>query len=85
MIADKALYLRILDNRPVKFNAEEAQYRKSTGKEKCGGCAHFYTRNNDGHTVCEIFRPEGEDENVKANYVCQFWNDDSEHFPLLEE
>jgi hypothetical protein len=84
MNADKDIYLRVMEDRPFKLSAEEVDYRKSEGSERCGGCAHFYQRKIDGHTVCEVFRPE-DDDNIIENYVCNFWNDDNEHYPLLGE
>ena len=84
MIADKEIYLRILEDRPFKLSAEEVEYSPSKGKERCSACVHFYVRKVDEHTVCEIFRPEN-DENVAPNYKCRFWNDDNENYPLLDE
>jgi hypothetical protein len=78
-------YRRLIENRPFKFDEEEVNYRKSTGEEKCGGCAHYFTRALDKFGVCEIFRPTEGEESVLANYVCDFHNVNGEDYPLLQD
>lgn len=87
MLADKDIYLRIIDNHPFKLSPEEAEYRKSEGPERCDKCIHFYVRKTDGFTVCEVVRPteDGNEEPISPNYVCRFTTDDGENFPLLDE
>lgn len=79
----KSLYDRMIENRPLKFDAEEVSYREADEEERCGKCMHFYSRKVDGHNVCEIFRPK-EDESVDPDYVCDFFSEDGEVFPLLD-
>lgn len=91
MIADKALYLRILDNRPLKLSPEEAEYRKASAGEKeggalCANCWHFFTRDADDFHVCEVVRPPEEDEeSIDPEYRCRFFTgDNGKTFPLLK-
>lgn len=78
-------YRRLVENRPFKFDEEQVNYRRSEGEEKCGGCAHFFTRSLDKFGVCEIFRPTKGEESVLANMVCDFQTQDGENYPLLDE
>lgn len=82
----KALYDRLLENRPFKFSAEEVNYRDAEGEERCENCVHFYTRKVDGFNVCEIFRDDETDEKgIDTVYACDFHTADGKTFPLLEE
>ncbi len=86
MSADLEDYTKLVADRPVKFSDEEVDYRESDGKEKCGKCLHFYTRQLDGFGVCEIFRSDETDkEGVMPDMVCSFFTRDGEVFPLLKE
>lgn len=79
-------YEELLSDRPEKFSQEEVNYREAEGEEKCKLCFHFFTQGGgDRRTVCEIFRPSGEDESVNPGYVCDFFTKDSKEYPLLEE
>jgi hypothetical protein len=78
-------YEALVEDHPEKLSAEEVDYRDAEGEEKCKLCFHFFTQGGgDRRTVCEIFRPTGEDENVDPNYVCRFFTEDMEEYPLLE-
>jgi hypothetical protein len=79
----KESYKRLLENRPYKFDSKEVDYREHTGKEKCEGCSHFYTRQLDGFTVCEIYRT-ADDSPVDVDGVCDFFTVDGKEFPLLD-
>jgi hypothetical protein len=86
----KESYLRLLENRPYKFDAEEVDYRDAivdakydflqTDEPRCETCVHFYTRKVDGHNTCEIFRP-ADDSSVEPEYLCDFWTDGKETTP----
>jgi hypothetical protein len=81
----KDAYLRLIENRPYKFDAEEVNYREAEGDESCGDCQHFYTRKVDGYNVCEVFRDvtkKGENP-IDPEKVCDFFTEDGEEFPLL--
>ena len=84
MSVDFDLYKRLLENRPFKFAPEDVNYRNAEGKEHCGDCVHFYTRNVDGFHTCEIMRTDG-DDSIIENYRCDFWTDDGEEYPYQEE
>ena len=79
-------YERLLEARPYKFSSEEVGYREGDGEHQCKTCAHFFTRKIDGFHVCEVYRPsEEENESIIPNYVCSFWNDDTENYPLRDD
>lgn len=80
----KNSYLRLMDNRPYKFDQEEVNYRDGEGEEVCGTCVHFFERVIDGFHTCEIFRPS-DDSAVNPKYVCDFHTTDNKTFPLLKE
>lgn len=80
----KDAYDRLIENRPFKFSADEVAYRPGDKEHQCKGCAHLFSRVVNEYNVCEIFRPS-DDESVIANYVCDFWTDDTEEHPLLPE
>ena len=80
-------YREILDDRPVKFTAEEVGYQPAPegSAMRCASCLHFYRRAIDGFSVCEIFRDEQTDrDGVLPDWRCRFWTVDSEVHPLLE-
>lgn len=79
----KESYLRLIENRPYKFDEEEVSYRDAKGEEACGNCIHFFTREVDKFHTCEIFRPE-DGGTVDVDYVCDFHTVDGEEFPLLK-
>jgi hypothetical protein len=88
MTVSKDMYLRVIRNRPFKFSGEEVNYRDSEYEDECcGECFHFYTRNKDGYAVCEIFRDvsKKDEQPVKDQYVCDFFTEEGEEFPLLED
>lgn len=84
MTVSKDLYERLIENRPLKLSEEEVNYREAEGEEKCKACSHFFTREVDKFHTCEIFRPEPE-RSVETNHVCDFFTNDGDKFPLLEE
>lgn len=73
----KESYLRLMENRPYKFDEDEVDYREGEGDELCKTCIHFFTREADEFHTCEIFRPK-DDESVDPEYVCDFWSDGEE-------
>lgn len=75
-------YTRMLADRPPKFSAEQVNYRKGKEPHDCDECVHFYQSEGARRSVCEIFRPEG-DESVKPDWVCDWFSDDGVRFPLL--
>lgn len=79
-------YERLMQNRPLKFSADEVDYREAKDEENCANCLHLYKRQLDGYAVCEIFRDgEGENEEpIKDDWVCSFHTQDGETFPLLK-
>jgi len=82
----KESYDRLVSNRPFKFDEAEVNYRSGhTGHEQCEGCAHFFQRKADDFGVCEIFRPTRGKEEVRPNFVCDFFTEDGEEHPLLTE
>ena len=86
MTVSKETYLRVIENRPFKLDKSEVDYRKAEGEEHCEDCQHFYTRMADGYAVCEIFRDiEKEAElPIKPDWVCDFFTEDFETYPLLD-
>ena len=83
-------YDRLMDARPFKLNAEEANYRdgEPKAKELCSNCFHLYTRNVDGYRVCAIVRDvksDDEETPIKPSYTCDFFTTDAETFPFLEK
>lgn len=85
MTVSKDSYFRLIENRPYKFDESEVNYRKSDAEERCGKCFHFFERLADGFNVCEIFRPTKGSESINPKFVCQFFTEDGEEFPLLKE
>lgn len=85
MTVSKESYLRLVENRPYKFDSEEVNYRKSDGEEACERCVHFFERLTDKFHVCEIFRPVKGKETVDPEFVCDFFTADGESHPLLED
>jgi hypothetical protein len=82
----KNFYERLMQSRPVKFDAEEVSYREAEGEEKCQNCQHFFERVIDKFHTCEIFRDEETDKNgVSPNFRCDFFTSNGTDFPLLEE
>ncbi len=79
----KESYLRLIENRPYKFDEEEVNYRQGEDLERCGTCVHFFERVTDKFHTCEIFRPK-DDSTVNPAYVCDFHTTDGEEFPLLK-
>jgi hypothetical protein len=82
----KESYLRLVENRPYKFDREEVAYREGEGEEVCAKCVHFYLRKTDGYAVCEIFR-DGEGRNEKPidpAWTCSFHTVNGKDFPLLD-
>jgi hypothetical protein len=82
-MVSKALYDRLIEDRPFKLAESEVNYRLAQGEECCENCIHFYTRQVDKFHTCEIFRPKDE-RSVVPEYVCDFFSADGEEFPLLE-
>lgn len=80
----KDSYLRLLENRPFKFDEEEVSYRDGKGEDVCKTCVHFFERVTDKFHTCEIFRPK-DDSAVDPTYVCDFHTTDNQNFPLLGE
>lgn len=82
----KNFYDRIVENRLVKFNAQEVNYRKAEDDVRCENCQHFFQRVWDKFHTCEIFRDEETDEKgVSPVYVCDFHTINGVDFPLLKE
>lgn len=79
----KGLYLRLIENRPYKFDEDGVTYRDGEGGEVCRTCIHFFERITDKFHTCEIFRPE-DDSPVDPAFVCDFHTTDGETFPLLK-
>lgn len=78
----KESYLRLIENRPYKFDEDEVSYRDAKSEEACQNCIHFFERVTDKFHTCEIFRPT-DDSPVDQDYVCDFHTVDGEEFPLL--
>jgi hypothetical protein len=79
-------YNHLIDDRPEKWLPDSVHYRPSDGEEKCRRCLHFYTRKLDGFGVCELIRDADTDEDgVDGDNVCDFYTQDGENFPLLED
>jgi hypothetical protein len=82
----KDFYNRLVENRLVKFNAEEVNYRKADSDIRCENCQHFFMRVWDKFHTCEIFRDKETDEKgVESDYVCDFHTIDGKEFPLLAD
>lgn len=77
-------YTRMLADRPPKFSAGQVDYREAEGREACKRCVHFYVSDAADRSVCEIFRPGG-DENVNPDWVCNWFSDDGVRFPLRRD
>ena len=76
-------YRRLMSERPRKFSADEVNYRRSGGEEKCCHCISFYERRADDLGTCEIFRSSETDrDGVRPYYVCDFYSTEGEDFPL---
>lgn len=80
-------YLKILHDRPPKFDAKQVDYRDTSVGEfdrrmDCQACVHFYKSTATGRTVCEIFRPD-KDADVEYTWTCDFYTPDGVRFPLL--
>lgn len=86
MRATKEQYLRLMEDRPKKFDANQVGYRRAelTEDTECQHCIHFYRRQVDKFSVCEIFRDEDTDRHgIDPRWVCDFFTPDGEEFPLL--
>jgi hypothetical protein len=77
-------YEELLADRPQKLTAEQVNYRKAEGEEKCRICIHFFTQGGgERRNTCEIFRPEN--EHVDSEFVCDFVTSDGKKYPLLDK
>lgn len=86
MTATKDDYLKLLDDRPVKFDAQQVGYEAAPegSQMRCAACRHYYHRAIDGFAVCEVFRSDETDqEGVKPDWRCMFWNVDGS-LPLYD-
>lgn len=82
----KADYFALYDERPVKFTAEDVRFTPQTiDSMPCCSCINWFYSPAMEHSVCQVFRPEGKDENVPSIASCMFWTRDNESFPKLEE
>lgn len=79
----KDSYLRLIENRPYKFDEDEVNYKPEHSGLACETCVHFFERVTDKFHTCEIFRPS-DDSAVDPEYVCDFHTTDGEEFPLLK-
>lgn len=78
-------YEQLLDDRPDKFDAEEVGFvKESNGAHVCCSCIHFFHNPARSTTVCEIYRPDPED-NIPPLGGCNFWTPDGRRYPLLED
>lgn len=85
MARERKAYEAMIADRPEKFSAEDVSYRDAEGKEHCSNCIHFYQRRLDHFGVCEIMRSEETDaDGVDPDYVCDYWNQGDDRFPLLK-
>jgi len=81
-------YIKILEDRPKKMNAEEVEYEPAVEGSffRCASCLHYFGRRIDGFTTCEIFRDEQTDrEGVRPDFRCKFWTSDGTVHPFLGE
>ena len=83
MARAKKAYLALLEDRPEKFSGEDVNYRDGDHEHRCGRCIHFFERRLDDYGTCEIVRLP-EEKPIHPSDVCDFWNQDQEHFPLLK-
>jgi len=79
----KESYLRLIENRPYKFDTGEVSYREGDGEKRCKNCLHFFERVIDKFRTCEIYRAS-DDESIDPEYVCDFHTVDGVSFPLLD-
>ena len=78
----KAEYLKLIADRPPKFDARQVGYGPSKGGPSCSTCRHFFVSKVARRRVCEIFRPD-HDSSVDPDYTCKFHTKDGVSFPLL--
>lgn len=83
--ASEDLYELILDDHPLKLTEAQAGYRADGGDDQaaCGGCVHYYVGKVAQRQVCEIVRPDN-DENINPAGRCRFFTTDTENFPFLK-
>ena len=87
-MADLSDYLKVLEDRPWKMNAEDVEYGPAPEGSymRCANCIHYFGRRIDGFTTCEIFRDLETDTNgVRPDFRCKFYTIDGDVHPLLEE
>lgn len=83
----KDAYERCIENRPFKFAPNEVNYHEYDDKDqRCETCVHFFNRVKDDWKTCEILRivKKKDEEPIDPEYVCSFWTEDGQEFPLLE-
>jgi hypothetical protein len=81
--ATRALYDRLIAERPEKLTPEQAAYRRSDkAGYNCSGCLHMYHGQVARRNVCEVVRPAN-DESIKPDWVCDFWTMTGARFPLF--
>lgn len=78
-------YYTMMDRRPDKFTPEQVQFQKDADGYPCCACVHWFWNPLTGSMVCEVMRPDSEDEIVPADWTCQFFTRDYETFPKMEE
>ena len=79
-----AQYLRLLKDRPPKFDEAQAGYRAAARGPACQTCRHFYVSKTARRSVCEVVRPQY-DENISPTFTCRFHTIDGISYPLLSE
>lgn len=74
---------RLMDDRPEKLGTAQSGFQRGAGKDKphaCGGCWHFYASSVARHSVCELVRPDDEDQVYPVDW-CRFYTADGETYP----
>lgn len=75
----------LMEDRPRKLLPEQVGYAPAPqGSEmRCGSCFHMYRRMIDNFGVCELVRPEN-DEEIKPHYRCELYSIDGDVMPFME-
>lgn len=84
-IATLEQYYQAMDDRPEKFTPEQVKFAKAPDSYTCANCVHWFHNPITDSKVCEIMRPDTEDEIVPPDWTCMFWTMDYETFPKMEE
>lgn len=78
--------VELMNDRPRKLLPEQVGYGPAPEGSaiRCGGCFHMYRRVIDNYGVCELVRPEN-DEEIQPHFRCGLFSVEGDVMPLMPE